>query len=200
MTNYDNGKIYKIVVNNTDEEYEPYIGSTTKKYLSQRLVQHRSNYKTRKSKNLGSFKLFDKYGTENCEIILIENYPCKSIDELRSRERYHYDIINNCNVRRPMVLPDDKKSDNIKRYNRTLELHPQYCQEIYQRRLELHPNFHKDKYQQILVKNPNFNEDRKLTKYECDCGKSVSRIDLKTRHEKSKKHINYLLSLENKTP
>ena len=123
MTNYDNGKIYKMIVNNTDEDYEPYIGSTTKKYLSQRLVQHRCSYKTRKSVKFGSFKLFDKYGMENCEIVLIENYPCKSKDELRARERYHYDSINNCNLNRPMILPDDKKDDNKKRYNRTLELH-----------------------------------------------------------------------------
>ena len=48
MVNYANGKIYKIesIINIEDIE-EPliYIGSTTKNYLSQRMDEHRSNYK-----------------------------------------------------------------------------------------------------------------------------------------------------------
>ena len=42
MVNYKNGKIYKIIDLTNDNFY---IGSTTKKYLSQRLEKHRTNYK-----------------------------------------------------------------------------------------------------------------------------------------------------------
>ena len=41
MVNYGNSKIYKIWSPNGDNIY---IGSTTKKYLSQRMVEHRCDY------------------------------------------------------------------------------------------------------------------------------------------------------------
>ena len=47
MVNYQNGKIYKIVSNTNSEKC--YIGSTTKKYLSQRLMQHKYEYNCHKS-------------------------------------------------------------------------------------------------------------------------------------------------------
>ena len=45
MVNYNNGKIYKIVpICEGADEGDVYIGSTTKEYLSQRMVQHRADY------------------------------------------------------------------------------------------------------------------------------------------------------------
>ena len=38
------------------------------------------------------FDIFDKYGIENCEIILLENYPCSSKDELHAREGYYIKV------------------------------------------------------------------------------------------------------------
>ena len=61
MVNYNNGKIYKIEPLNA-EEGDIYIGSTTKKYLSQRIDYHRSNYKRfliGKGYVTTSFKLFE---------------------------------------------------------------------------------------------------------------------------------------------
>ncbi len=43
MVLYENGKIYKIVCNQTQQQY---IGSTTLELLSQRLAKHVSNYKS----------------------------------------------------------------------------------------------------------------------------------------------------------
>jgi len=95
--NYTNGKIYKIESFKGDKIY---IGSTTKKYLSQRMEKHRSNYKAWKIGNdqgkLSSFVLFDEYGVENCSIILIEEFSCNSKDELRAKEAYHIKASNNC--------------------------------------------------------------------------------------------------------
>ena len=66
--NYQNTKIYKIESHIGDKIY---IGSTTKKYLSQRMDKHRYDYKewkkNRKSKTM-SYLLFDEYGVENCFI------------------------------------------------------------------------------------------------------------------------------------
>ena len=65
MVNYNNGKIYKI--ENLGGNM-CYIGSTTKDYLSKRMVQHRSLYKRWKDgkcvSNISVFKMFEKYGLD----------------------------------------------------------------------------------------------------------------------------------------
>ena len=85
---YQKSKIYKVV----DSTYSDfYIGSTTQHFLCNRMASHRINYKywrDGKYANSSVFKLFEKYGLENCKIELVELYPCKNIDELRQREGY----------------------------------------------------------------------------------------------------------------
>ena len=89
MVNYQNSKLYKIEPIIDHEEGDIYIGSTTKTYLSQRMDTHRADYKRwklGKGSRVRSFDLFDKYGIDNCQILLIESYPCETRDELTSRE------------------------------------------------------------------------------------------------------------------
>jgi hypothetical protein len=92
MVNYANGKIYKIeCINAVEGDPDIYIGSTTKYYLSQRMDYHRRDYVQWKNGNpkvgrLTSFELFDKFGVENCRIVLIETFPCTSKDELTAQE------------------------------------------------------------------------------------------------------------------
>ena len=97
---YWRGKVYKIVPKYTNSECLPYIGSTKQKHLSSRLSGHIRQYKmykAQKSNHVSSFELFDKCGIGNCEIILIESFPCHSRDELRAREKHFIDTINCCN-------------------------------------------------------------------------------------------------------
>lgn len=93
MTNYSNGKIYKIEPIVEHDEGDIYIGSTTKKYLSQRIDTHRQDYKrfknNKKKNNCSLYQLFDKYGVENCDITLIEYIDACSKDELLSHEKKH---------------------------------------------------------------------------------------------------------------
>ncbi len=49
MINYGNSKKYKIEPRVEHEPHEQYIGSTTKLYLSQRLVHHREKTRRRKT-------------------------------------------------------------------------------------------------------------------------------------------------------
>ena len=98
MVNYNNGKIYKIQPKSDGEEGDIYIGSTTKVLLSQRMSGHRCDYKRWKKGNTNkvtSFNLFDKYGVENCEIVLIEIVNVESKDELIAREK-HWIQSTNC--------------------------------------------------------------------------------------------------------
>ncbi len=80
MPDYQKAKIYKIVDAN---EEMVYVGSTIKT-LSQRMSNHRAAYKNKRF--VSSHTIFDKYGMENCKILLLENYPCNSRDELNKRE------------------------------------------------------------------------------------------------------------------
>ena len=92
MVNYNNGKIYKIEPVSGGEEGDIYVGSTTKQYLSQRMVTHRNQYNHwKKVKTVGktsSFELFDKYGIQNCQITLLEAVEANSKEELLARERH----------------------------------------------------------------------------------------------------------------
>ena len=90
MIKYNQGKIYRIVPNCEHEPHEQYIGSTVKGFLSQRLATHRCDYKKYLlglRGNITSFKLFEKYGMENCIIVLVENVNANSKEELCKRER-----------------------------------------------------------------------------------------------------------------
>ena len=107
--NYQNGKIYKITANMNEEEGDIYIGSTTQA-LSKRMVEHRKGYKqwiNGKRTLTTSYKLFQKYGIENCVIVLLENVCCQTKEELVSREAF---FIRTC----PCVnkqIPDRTKEE-----------------------------------------------------------------------------------------
>ena len=85
MNIYENGKIYKIIDNTNNDIY---IGSTTNKYLCNRLAQHKHNAYNDKRANLASKQIILN---GDYKIILIENYSCKTKDELRAREQYYID-------------------------------------------------------------------------------------------------------------
>jgi group I intron endonuclease len=69
------GRVYKVIVNTSNDIY---VGST-KQELRHRWQDHRNHYKQNKEgkQNRGNnsiYKLFDKYGVENCKMILIKEY------------------------------------------------------------------------------------------------------------------------------
>jgi hypothetical protein len=88
MTEYKNGKIYKIV-DSTNKMI--YVGSTTLPLVI-RMRVHVSKYLHRdKESNINNSKcsvnyIFDTYGIDKCSIQLIEEYPCNSKFELNKRE------------------------------------------------------------------------------------------------------------------
>ena len=86
MINYSNGKIYKIVCDTTGLIY---VGSTTKKFLSSRLVAHRSAYKLWKNGKRTYITSFKVLENDNFKIVLVEAVKCNTKDELSARERYH---------------------------------------------------------------------------------------------------------------
>ena len=112
---YSKGKIYKIEPLCDHDEGDIYIGSTTKKYLSQRLQQHKSSYKAfldNKTNNVSIYGLFNKYGIDNFNIFLLENYNCNDINELRQRERFYIQALDCVNKNIPARTKQDYYIDN----------------------------------------------------------------------------------------
>jgi hypothetical protein len=108
---YKNAKIYKII--GPDPSEACYVGSTTKRLLCQRMSDHVSKYNVIKRgvnrKKTMSFILFEKYGTANCKIILLEAVTVKSKDELRMKEQEWIDKLNCVNAQRAYTSKEDKK-------------------------------------------------------------------------------------------
>jgi hypothetical protein len=113
MTNYNNGKIYKIVCNKTGVMY---IGSTTKRLLSERLSQHKSAHKSFvEGKRQWKTSSFDIINNGDYHIELIELFPCSCKDELIAREKYYILNIPNINKQIPTRTKQEYLQDNIER-------------------------------------------------------------------------------------
>src|SRR5690606_36204569 len=91
MVNYANGKIYKIISDQTDKVY---VGSTTKKYLSDRMYEHRNDYKRYLNGTYHYVSSFEILQYDDSRIVLLENLRCESKEELRAREEYYRKKIN----------------------------------------------------------------------------------------------------------
>ena len=173
MVNYNNGKIYKI----EDLAGEMcYIGSTTKHYLSKRMVQHRAMYKRWQevdgAKNISVFRIFEKYGMDYCRIILVELCPCNTRDELLKREAYHMKLFECVNKTRPILTEEEK--------------------------LEYQKAYHEKNRDKLNTDASTYYKENKVSintrlaiKTTCGCG-TTHRLADYLRHARSGKHINYL--------
>lgn len=175
MPDYSKAKIYKLVNNSSDDVY---YGSTCQ-YLSSRKGDHRKCYNNFiKTKNinskLSSLKIYEP-NPDDVEIILVEEFPCDNKEQLLMRERYY--IENNKCVNRicPIKTRDELKQHAINYRNNNKE--------------------HKRKYDKKYREDKkDYIKNRRAKKAICFCG-IIYCARIKTQHEKSKKHQNYLESL-----
>ncbi len=173
MVNYNNGKIYKI----EDVAGETcYIGSTTKDYLSKRMVEHRSMYKRWKESGIGNkcavFNIFDQYDVENCRIVLVELCPCDSKDELLKREAYYINTTECVNKNRPMRTQEEG-----------VEYHKQYYENNKEKLQFNHTEYYK--------KHKLYIDTQNAIKHICKCGSTFTKQNY-TRHKETAKHQNYI--------
>ena len=120
IRNYNNGKVYKIEALNGDHDGDIYIGSTTKKFLSQRMVAHRTSYNQwlkGKGRKITSFDIFDKYEMKNCIIQLLETVNCNTRDELLQRESYYIRTLKCVNKVIPNRTDVEYRIDNKDKRN-----------------------------------------------------------------------------------
>ena len=187
MVNYSNGKVYKIEPINGDDG-DVYFGSTTKEYLSQRMDTHRNNYKSYKNghKNLlcSSFILFDKYGIENCNIVLLENVNAESKDQLTAREAYYirnYKCVNKCiPLRKVKEYMDEYYIKNREKIVEKGKIYREINKEIISKRRK-----------KIYEANKEITSEKRKEKVTCECG-SICRKDGLREHKKTIKHIDFI--------
>jgi hypothetical protein len=108
MNKYNNTKIYVIENSVTDKIY---IGSTTKKILTDRLYRHCSD--ACNGKTSGLYKHIRHIGQFEFKINLLEEYSCETKFEMRCREQYWMDKTDSSillNNRRAVSLKKNIKS------------------------------------------------------------------------------------------
>jgi hypothetical protein len=139
---YQRGKIYKIV---NDSLNLTYYGSTIEPTVARRLTHHKTNYKEWKNGRPNYTTCFKLMEEGNFQIILLENYPCNSKDELHARERYY--IENNDCVNK--IMPTRTRQEYYK-FNKDIlnEKSKEYYEsnkEEVKQKAKLHYDINKDK-------------------------------------------------------
>ena len=175
-----------------------YIGSTTKDFLSKRMVEHRSKYKLFQSgvgNYISVFEVFDKYGLDNCRIVLIDLSPCESRDELHAREAY-YIKAEECVNR---VIPNRTKKEYYEDHKEQILL---YRKEYQQKNRESIAIDKKEYYEankeefnkkckQYHLDNKDSIKLKQSESINCSCGIKYTHGH-KSRHIKTKFHLNHL--------
>jgi len=187
--NYQNGKIYKIVCNETGLVY---YGSTCKPRLCDRLSKHTYSYKAFLKGKQHYYASFDVLENGNYNIILVENYACNNKDELTKKEREY--IENNICVNRN--IPNQSRKEYYQN-NKTKLLNQN--KEYYQNNKTKVSNIHKEYYEsnktkildykkQYRLDNKDLIKKKKDVLIKCECGCEIKKYNLKL-HKQTKKHL-----------
>lgn len=197
MVNYQDGKIYKIV-SKTDPDSLVYIGSTAEPTLARRMVKHRDSYKrwkVGKTNNVKSFDLFEKYGIDDCQILLIETFPCKSKDELHAKEGEYIRKMDCVNKQIAGRTKDIWYQDNKERI---LEEHKDHYENNHATIRERQKVYYDNNKEKVLLQCKKHYEENieKIKQWQlesvlCTCGKTYTKCN-KARHEKSSFHLQSL--------
>ena len=181
MIDYKDGKIYKIVGGG-----KTYYGSTCVKNLSTRLAQH-YHEQTKILKNGGGNRCSSQeiLNCDDCQIILVETYPCNSKDELRKREG-EYIQGNECINKYIAGRSKKQYSEDNKEY--FAKLSKEYRVKNRERIQKQRANSYQSKKEEIKVKQ--------MTKVLCECG-TMSPYGHLARHKKTEKHLKLLNKLKN---
>lgn len=184
VKNYNNGKIYKLISNNTNDIY---IGSTSCPRLCTRLQIHKDAYKRYLNNTGRYYSGCELLKYPDCKIILLENYPCSTKEELFSKEREYIEKNNCVNLQKPIMTRDellqyhkDYYSNNIYYFNEVSKNYREKNRELIKERDKIYYTNNKEKRNkkasEVIV---------------CDCGKNTTKAHL-SRHKKTKFHLDFL--------
>ncbi len=193
---FTKAKIYKITNDYNDAIY---IGSTCNT-LVKRFNNHKSSARRKEGKDRELYKLINEIGESRFRIELVENCPCEDKYQLRQREGLFIREMGTLNMNiagRPKQEADKeyrkKNKDKIIEYR---EINKEKLTE----QTKKYRDTHKDKIDEInkiyRIKNKDKFKERNMEIILCTCGCSIT-FGNKQRHEKTKKHIQLMESLNN---
>ena len=215
---YKKGQIYKIV---SPDFSMCYVGSTTEG-LSRRLARHKASYnykqKYGKKKDCSCFKLFNEFGADNCKIYWIEDYPCNSKKELEAREGFyiqHMECVNTNVAGRPRSEWHkeyrEKNKERLDEYYKEWSEHnkehlQEYRKEYRENNIEhmkekskqwrdTHKEHKRETNRLYRERNKEILREKEKIPFNCGCGSTVQKTE-KARHEKTKKHQEWLQQQE----
>jgi len=184
--NYSETIIYKIVCKDLSI-IDIYVGHTTS--FKDRKKSHKS--KTEKGKEKLYQMIRANGGWENWEMIEIEKYSCNDVNEAKKQERYWYEKLNaKLNIYVPFISKEEHceknkiyRDENKKKLSDQHKMYRKTHKENLSEQFKLYYEKHKEEI-----------NEKKKENCECICG-AIYRIDGKGRHEKTKKHQKYLMTL-----
>ena len=196
---FQNGKIYKIVCNTTGLVY---YGSSSSDKLRKRLASHKCDYKRYLDGKRNYVSSFEILKNNNFEIILIENYPCNSRNELHTRERYYIEnneCVNQCiPLRTPQEYREDNKEKIIEKHKNYYENNKEKIKEYYENNIDKinerkksYNEQNKDKIRetQKIYNEQNKDKIKEIHKLWVDKNKDKIKQQRKESYEQNKKEI-----------
>ena len=187
MVDYSNGKIYRLYCNITKKCY---VGSTTQS-LSQRLSQHKQNYKCFLNGKYHFVSSFEILENNDYVIILIENYECKNKEELFKRERFYIEQIECVNQQMPIRSKKEWAEDNKEKLQEYHKVHYINNREKYIDRKHQYYQNNRDKIldyaKQYTVTNQDLIKEYRKKHYEEN--KQIYKERSKIYREKNKEKI-----------
>ena len=178
-----NGIVYKLKCNDPNIK-EFYIGSSVN--IKKRIISHKTkcNNITSIGYNFKVYEFIRNNGNfDNFEFEILLEIEVKSKKELKNKyeAKYIIDFKPELNTKIPTTYDDE----NVEYEEEFFK--PSYYEEHKEIILEKGNQYYKDHKEEISKK--------RKEKYTCDCGSTIRKYD-KTTHMKSKKHQDYIKSLE----
>lgn len=209
MDKYSKGKIY--FIRNKIDDNLIYVGSTIEEYLSKRFCKHKTQYSCSLNKYINdpnNNTCWDEWYIE-----LYEEYPCDNKLQLVRRENEiirEKATINKIGFRteemkkQQIIKWRDENKEKIK--EKTKEYIEKNREKILKKKAEYNEknkeyknNYMKERYKQKkeqILEYEKQRRDKNKERINCDCGSSIFKYKL-CDHLKTKKHIDYINSLNN---
>ena len=187
-TDYSKTIIYKLVKNDDYNNEHVYVGSTTDFTCRKNAHKYSCCNENNKKYNLNVYKYIrDNGGWNEWKMIEIENFPCENKRKAEAREQYWMcQFKSKLNSMKSIITKEEKEEYNkqyrIDNADKLKKLKKQWCIDNAEKLKEQKKQYQID------------NADKIKEKLNCDCGGKYT-YSYKSKHVKTKKHLNYLHNL-----
>jgi hypothetical protein len=182
--NYSKNVIYKLVCNDLNIT-NSYVGHTTD--FTRRKACHKSDCHNEKGEkyNLKVYKTIrENGGWDNYSMIEIEKFPCKDENEASAKEREWFERLNSgLNTQHP----NRSRAEHYKSNREGISIQQRQYKADHKEEIAIQQRQHYEEHKEERATK------RKKT-FTCECGKTITWGE-KTRHFKSKFHLQYIESI-----